>query len=309
MSMSDLARQGISHLPLRTRRRVRNVLVKNLPPRYRPTVRQVLGVCAPWEPAFDFTPRRALEPGEKAGPPDFVGIASQGAGTTRWHKLILAHPGVSRPAIDKELHYFDRFGSLPFGPEDVERYHSWFPRREGMLTGEWTPTYFNTPGTAPLLKAAAPDCRLILLFRDPVERFRSGVNHASVMGLSNRYSTQRQIGRGFYDRYLSEWLECFDEEQLLFLQYERCVEDPEGQLKDTYRHLGLTDYRPAQLQQHAGTRTDKSVALDPDVKRRLVAIYEPDVLALSKRLPGLDLSLWPNFSHLAENARTSTRTP
>ena len=298
MSMSDLVRKGFSQLPLQTQRRVRHALVKHLPLKYRPSVRHVLGVYAPWEPEFDFTPRRAPEPDEKTGPPDFVGIASQGAGTTRWHKLILAHPGVARPAIDKELHYFDRYVSMPFGPEDIERYHSWFPRQEGMLTGEWTPTYFNTPGTAPLLKAAAPDCRLILLFRDPVERFRSGVNHSTVMGASDR-SGVHQLGRGFYDRYLSEWLEYFDDGQLLILQYERCAQDPEGQLLDTYRHLGLTDYLPAQLHEHAGTRTDTSVSLDPDVKRRLVAIYEPDVLALSKRLPDLDLSLWPNFSHLA----------
>jgi hypothetical protein len=283
MSLIDLSRKGLARLPPTIRRRVPKG------PRH----------YAPWEAGFDFTPRRPPGPGEKAGPPDFVGIGVQKAGTTRWHKLILAHPGVSPAGIDKELHYFGRFRSEPFGPVDIDCYHGWFPRREGTLTGEWTPDYFSTSGTAPLLKAAAPDTRLLLLLRDPVERFRSGLNHSLVMGISGRPG-EHHIQRGFYDRSLDEWLRCFDAEQLLVLQYERCVADPENQLNATYRHLGLPEFRPSGIEEHVGTKADVTIGLDPDVKRRLVEIYEADVVALARRLPDLDLTLWPNFSYLAE---------
>ena len=96
-------------------------------------------------------------PGSSAGPPDFVGIGAQKAGTTWWYSLIAAHPGVtSRPDIHKERHFLSRFGAERFTPTDIDRYHGWFPRRAGTIAGEWTPDYLSCPWVAPLLSLAAP---------------------------------------------------------------------------------------------------------------------------------------------------------
>ncbi|MBA3795881.1 MAG: hypothetical protein H0X20_01485, partial [Chloroflexi bacterium] len=49
-------------------------------------------------------------PGFVIGPPDFVGVGAQKAGTTWWFRLIEAHPGVYQsPDQRPELHFFDRF--------------------------------------------------------------------------------------------------------------------------------------------------------------------------------------------------------
>jgi hypothetical protein len=272
----------------------------HLPPRFRRQVLHRLGRYAPWEPEFDFTPP-PLRAGEVTGPPDFVGIGVQKAGTTWWYECMLSHPGISSPdGIHKERHFFDRFATQPFDEAAAARYHGWFPRRPGALSGEWTPDYFASPWTPPLLRRAAPDTRLLLILRDPVERFASGLAHVKRLGGPTGGSiTADAVQRGFYHRALVEWLSHFDSDRLLVLQYERCAADPGPEMQATYRFLGLPEHRPQGLDRPAGSRSTTAPALAPEVKGRLAALYEADVLALANQLPGLDLSLWPNFSYLA----------
>jgi hypothetical protein len=281
--------------------------LQKLPPSLRLATLHALGRYAPWEPQFDFTPP-ALGPGEVAGPPDFVGIGVQKAGTTWWYGLLAAHPDVSsRPDIHKERHFFDRFATAAFTSAEIARYHGWFPRRPRTLAGEWTPDYFSSPWVAPLLAQAAPQAKLLLLLRDPVERFRSGLDHAARSGRAASGSViVDTVERGYYDRALTQWLEHFDPGQLLVLQYERCTVDPVGALATTFRFLGLPDAAmPAESQARSG---GPGHALDDDARARLVEIYAPDVAALCARCPEIDVALWPNFAYLAD-AVSSSRGP
>jgi Sulfotransferase domain len=272
-----------------------------LTPSQRLALLHAVGRFAPWEGGFDFTPPPLAE-GEQAGPPDFVGIGVQKAGTTWWHQLISSHPDVwSRADLHKERHFFDRFGAKPFRASDIVAYHGWFPRPEGKVTGEWTPDYFTMPWTPPLLQAAAPAAKLLLLLRDPVERFRSGLDHQKQVGLPCDGATIADaVNRGFYDRALSWWEEHFDHRQLLILQHERCVVDRDRQLGATFAFLGLDDHRvpETELPSRAGASSASS-SLPDELRQRLVDLYAPDVLAVASRLPEVDLSLWPNFAHLA----------
>ena len=111
-------------------------------------------------------PRSATGPDEATGPPDFVGIGTQKAGTTWWFDAICAHPDVySRADIHKERHFFGRYAVRPFGPAECTQYHDWFPRPPDSLTGEWTPDYIHCPWVPALLARAAPRTRLVLLTR------------------------------------------------------------------------------------------------------------------------------------------------
>jgi Sulfotransferase domain len=270
-----------------------------LPPGLRREVLHGLGRYAPWEVGFDFTPP-PLGPGEEAGPPSFVGIGAQKAGTTWWYDLMLTHPGISsRQEIHKERHFFDRFGAQSMGPSDIERYHGWFPRATGTMTGEWTPDYLTFPWVPPLLRQAAPDTRLLLLVRDPVERFRSGLDHLERMGTPrDGTAIADAVQRGFYFRALEVWLDHFAVGQLLVLQYERCVADRAGQLDATFRHLGLPVHHLPEADRPARAPADRRQVLDDDVRRRLISLYAPDVAALAAGHAALDLTLWPNFAYL-----------
>ena len=272
-----------------------------VPPAIRRNLRHTFGRYYMWERGFDFHERPALGPGEESGPPGFVGIGVQKAGTTWWCALIEAHPGVSsRPMIHKERHFFGRFGAESFGTGDIEDYHQWFPRRPGTMAGEWTPDYFYEPWVPPLLARAAPDAKLLLLLRDPVQRFRSGIAHTYRNGADHVGRTQSEaLGRSLYAGALELWRDSFPEDQLLVLQYEACVDDPAGELARTYEYLGLDPtFVPLRLREEVNKTQEPKVELPSDVVNRLEDLVRPDLARLSQLLPGLDLDRWPSAAGL-----------
>jgi hypothetical protein len=267
-----------------------------LPPSARLAFLHARGRYAPWEEGFDFTPP-ALGEGEVAGAPDFVGIGVQKAGTSWWYELIAAHPQVTaRPDLHKERHYFDRFAMNAFGPADAQGYHGWFPRRPGTIAGEWTPDYMHMPWVPALLAEAASETKLLVLLRDPVERLRSGLSHHRAQrGRVTAEVWTDAVERGFYDGQLGGWSSVFTTDRLLVLQYERCMADPGGELARTYRFLGLDPFVPEALDRRVSA-TRHRAPLPDDVRRRLVGLYAPDVTALAKNHPDLELDRWPNFA-------------
>ncbi len=234
--------------------------------------------------------------GWHTGPPAFVGVGVQKAGTTWWYRLITRHPGVVSRGHPKELHYFDLLADR-FTPADAARYSQWFPRPPGAITGEWTPRYMADDHTPAQLAMAAPDARLLVLLRDPVERYISGVTMQVARGWPP--DDANAIRRGLYASQLERLYEWFAPEQVLALQYERCVEHVVGELARTYRFLDLDpDFVPRSVGRRINIATRPAVAVDPDRIRALVAQYEPDVTRLQNLGVEIDLWRWPHFRHL-----------
>ena len=288
--------------PSDERRGVRRIVVPafaRLPAPARRTILHALGKYAPWEDGFDPTPPRA-EPGQVTGPPDFVGIGVQKAGTTWWYDAVCAHPDVfSRAGIHKERHFFGRYATRPFGPQECSRLPRVVPpsirpadrRVDARLHP--SPVGPGTPGSS------RPRARLLVLLRDPVDRFRSGLAHRRRdRGRLTVEAWQEGIERGFYDQALHRWLAHFPPEQILVLQYEHCVADPTGQLARTYRFLELEPFVPTALGDRVNATARTLDALDDDVRGRLIELYTPDVRALATHFSEVDLSAWPNFSGL-----------
>ena len=306
--MSDKMRDGVTTPRakvqqvdrLRGVRRIALPAFARLPAPARRSILHALGKYGPWEEGFDHTPPRAVGT-EVTGAPDFVGIGVQKAGTTWWYEALCAHPDVySRDDIHKERHFFGRYATRQFGLTECSLYHEWFPRPPGRLTGEWTPDYIHLPWVPALLSRAAPRTRLLVLLRDPVDRFLSGLAHQRRdSGRLTVDACQDGIARGFYDEALCRWMTHFPPEQILVLQYEHCVADPAGQLARTYSFLGLEPFDPQALVNRVNP-TRRTLDMDEDARRRLVELYSPDVRALSVHFSDLDLSLWRNFSGVGD---------
>ncbi len=118
--------------------------------------------------------------GMVTGPPDFVGVGVPKCGTTWWFSLIVRHPDI-HVHHDKELAYFnrryiERYRQVGILEEDLAAYREWFPRPEGTKTGEWTPHYINAYQLPPILQRAAPRCKVLVMVRDPLERYRSDIS-------------------------------------------------------------------------------------------------------------------------------------
>lgn len=298
MGVRDEVAKGLRDLPLGVH--------KAAPPALRRALRHRMGRYYAWEVGFDFHDPPALEPGEVSGPPDFVGIGVQKAGTTWWWRLVINHPGVSHllstprdryffGPIQKERHFFARFGAESFGPADVDDYHRWFPHKTGTITGEWTPDYLYYPWVPPLVARAAPEARILVILRDPIQRFRSGYAGAIRYGAQHVGAAMAEaVGHSLYADNLRRWMDHFPAEQILIMQYERCVSAPAEELARTYRFLGLDpDHRPADIERPVNKTVEDKGRLDAEVVGRLTDIFAPDVEALAKLVPSLDLTLWP----------------
>jgi hypothetical protein len=109
---------------------------------------------------------------------------------------------------------------------------------------------------------------------------------------------QDAVARGLYHEALQRWYAVFPPEQILILQYERCMADPVGQIARTYRFLGLEPFAVQGIERRINT-TAHTLILDEDVRRRLVELYAPDVRALAAGFSDLDLGLWHNFSDIS----------
>lgn len=201
------------------------------------------------------------------------------------------------PGRAKELHFFDGLWADGLTDADIARYHALFERPAGRLSGEWTPGYMLDAWTPPLLRQAAPQARLLVLVRDPVERFRSGRTLAEnrlVVEATPRAAANAAFNRGLYaDQLLRLW-RAFPHEQVLVLQYERCVADPRGELSRTFEFLGLGPSIPDGIapQERINASAGQKVALSEWQVAELTRRYAPENDRLARLVPDLDLSLW-----------------
>jgi hypothetical protein len=153
-----------------------------------------------------------------------------------------------------------------------------------------------------MLRKAAPEARLLVMLRDPVARYRSAIArlHRMAEERGDRVllaSVADATWRGFYYEQLRHVFDLFGAEQILVLQFERCVQDPVGEMERTWRFLGLEPPRkvPGRLMQHkqAGRPTPE---LAPAVSEELAERYREDAQRLAELCPEIDLSLWASLA-------------
>ena len=230
------------------------------------------------------------------GGPDFVGVGVQKAGTSWWYSLLCAHPQCAADPLAKELHFFDRYWAEPFGEDAIAAYRRGFAGAYRGCTGEWTPRYLHDPWVPPLLRAAAPKSRLVVLLRDPIERYRSGLTHS--VGHDgwppHPLLAADAFSRGLYGQQLERLYRSFDPAQVLVLQYEACVADPARELQRTYEFLGLDPtFRPPAIGDRVRRTAGDKAPLPPHVAAALAEAYAGDLELLAKVAPHLDLGRWP----------------
>ena len=193
-------------------------------------------------------------------------------------------------------------GRRPSAARTCAATRSYFPRPEGGTAGEWTPGYLIDFWTPDLVARAAPEARILVLLRDPLERFRSGLTHQLALSrapLSHR-DIQGAFQRGLYAPQVRRVLSAFPTQRVLIGQYEACRVDPEGQLRRTYAFLDLAPFEPdpARLRGEVNPTTGRRFEPSAALRQALVDAYAPDLQQLRELVPDLDLSLWPTAREL-----------
>jgi hypothetical protein len=147
---------------------------------------------------------------------------------------------------------------------------------------------------------AAPAARILMLLRDPVERYASALAHRAKGGAPVPHpegAVVREIALGIYSRQVQRVLAAYPVDQVLILQYERCGSDYEHELDRTYEFLGLSPgFRPAEGAWGPRSATTSSAHLEPGLAEVLAEVYAADAAQLAALTPQVDPALWPSVA-------------
>lgn len=245
------------------------------------------------------------------GGANFIGIGTVKAGTTWWYSLLLEHPQIVNNRLNlKELRYFVHFDYKGLNAKSISIYNQAFAAPQGSICGEWSPIYLHHPFCIDYIHAAAPKAKILVIIRNPIDRIVSFLNEAAY-GISNFNFNRKQkyvqnyfniypsaILSGFYAKDFKRLLHYFDREQILVLQYEKCKKDPECEIAQTYRFLGVDDqFQPKDLKNVVNRKEYIFPNLTSDERHRLAEYYREDVSDTIRLFPNIDLSLWKDFKN------------
>jgi hypothetical protein len=231
--------------------------------------------------------------GWEIGPPTYIGVGVQKAGTTWWNKAITSHPDVSEP-VRKELQYFEHYWNVEVDEQFVVGYHRYFPRDGAMVTGEWSPRYMLDAWTPERIHKTAPEARLLVMLRDPMDVLVSGMRMSIYrFGSPHPRVLMEAIERGRYAEQLSRVLRHFDRSQILVLQFEQCLQSPEAEFARTLEFIGLdSSFVPADLREPVNQARGPELTLPSDIMELARETYQADAARLAADWTEIDLDLW-----------------
>ena len=199
--------------------------------------------------------------------PNFIIIGSQRCGTTSLYTYLAQHPQILTP-IKKEMDFF----SWHFD-RGIDWYLAHFPPMpagEQFLTGEASPSYFDSLEAPERLYSAFPEAKLIVLLRNPVDRAISQFYRLTDLNwevrsfdraISDEIERLNQnpayiigeepgnyLARGRYVEFMKNWRAFFPKEQLLILKSEDFYAGAAATVKQVLEFLDLPEYQLPEYQ-------------------------------------------------------------
>jgi hypothetical protein len=189
---------------------------------------------------------------------DFLIIGAQKAGTTSLRAFLASfdsHIYMSRT----EHHFWNRQGQFRDG-FGVSSYMSHFAdARDTQLIGEKSPSYLSSHEAPERIAKHFPKVKLIAILRNPVERAYSAYWHGRRVGAIDASLTFTQsieryqdnhgkpygdlVTPGLYASQINRYLDFFPRNQLLILDFDQLLNEPERELSATVAFLGLDPSR------------------------------------------------------------------
>ena len=222
--------------------------------------------------------------------PAWLGIGAQRSGTTWFTDLLTQHPQVGLGTNGKKEQQL--LHKVADGRVPAQEYLDLFPD-DGVRRGDWTPHYFRHASTPAAAARLVPDAPVLVLLRDPVERFRSAMRLAATRQKSWPYPVPItvQTWSGFYADQLAAWAASVGRGRLHVMVFEQVRLDAQGAVDEVWGKLGV---EPVPLQEVARESSSSSKA-DWDwpegLRETLQVLYRPQAERLAREW-GLDVSAW-----------------
>ena len=191
--------------------------------------------------------------------PTFLIIGAQKAGTTTFYEWLKECEDVYMSPI-KETHFFTNLGRNIENEKrnvkvitDEETYWSLFRNTDSKIIGEASPSYLYSRRAATNISKLIPDCKLIAILRNPVDRAYSNYLHNIRAGIESKSFNQvlidedittfdgygsryDYIKKGLYHDQLSRYFNLFNEKNILVLIYEE-VFTSENSILDAFNEI------------------------------------------------------------------------
>lgn len=214
--------------------------------------------------------------------PNFLVIGAAKSGTTALYEYLKPHPQIFMSEI-KEPHFFAMQGQevVFHGPKDQEYVDQEFVNTQEayealfadvvdeVAIGEASAFYlYYAERTAPRIRAAVPDAKLIVLLRNPTKRAYSSYTHMmrdvretmSFEDALKQEETRIQAGwfpiwhyvnAGFYYENLKRFFDLFPQEQIRVYLQDDFKKDSSAIVRDVYEYLGVDpDFQAEMGQSH-----------------------------------------------------------
>jgi len=197
--------------------------------------------------------------------PDFLIVGAQKCGTYTLHNWLGSHPECFMSSI-KEPHFFARFepwdkllqsGSVV---RNVDDYKQLFAKATNeQICGESSPSYLFETGVAERILQVIPNCKIIILVRDPVERAFSeykmnlmgGYEKRSFLDAIKEAANGRErtswadfplyIELSKYGTQVARYYNIFPEEQILLMTLDELAQFSVRTMKKVSRFLGIQE--------------------------------------------------------------------
>jgi hypothetical protein len=231
-------------------------------------------------------------------------------GTTALYRFMTAHPSIrsalsARGTPVKEIHYFSFYQHL-----GLEWYLAHFNDiRSDQMYVDASPSYFDTctsPALPRLIKATSPEARVILIFREPVERavshfihLKTIVKEPSLVSIDQNDFFSRDFGRALlqlneldyclhqvlwlsmYYRKFIHYREVFGD-RLLVIFNEQLRLQPYATMCHVFDFLQLEPIDDPIFVEEIYSKEHNSAILDPTLEVKLQSFLTSDFAALRR---------------------------
>lgn len=238
--------------------------------------------------------------------PNFIIIGQAKCGTTALYDYLIQHKNIL-PALWKEIYFFDRYY-----PRGINWYKANFCfkstklflenfHHKSYITGESTPTYLHHPLTPMRISEHLPNVKLVVLFRNPINRAYSHYHMEKKLGyeklsfyealkneeerllgekekmiydmnyFSYNWETFSYLKGGHYAELLKNWLEHFSKDNLLILNTEDFNQNPSKIYREVLEFLNL----PLQEVSYKKINVGNYTKMDPKIRNELKDYFKP----------------------------------
>lgn len=235
--------------------------------------------------------------------PDFMLLGFPKCGTTSLYNYLIQHKQIHKTK-KKEIHFFSYGYSL-----GLNWYRSHFSRSKDLLDFDSSVNTVLNPEAAMRIQKHIPNCKFIVMLRDPIEQCYSQYRAIEQTGLET-YSFEESIGQdpirfrryttilkndfyrpyrqpiiipylsfARYDMWLKPFIERFPKNRFLFINLKDLENKPNETLNEIFEFLGIDKQPIVDLQKH---NVNEYIQMNQTMKKKLSSLLDNTISNVEK---------------------------